>query len=412
MRLSAESDAHLSTTSFDNTICCNVRPKTKYLSCDVKPVTDETAGDVCLMDMDARTSALGGNCSASPPGNTQLVCDVNHPGCFLSCAQRENCDPGEQELYDLNAAQASQGGIAGKAARKVCCSLNATAGASCGTLACQTKTGGCGNAQEVVRLNQDENSHFAEGDLKYNNADCCDVTYQCSDGIDNDHDGLIDSADPECRRNGAYDSFIDTEFGVSDSCYDGKQDYGESGVDCGGQCQACGGTGGPSGGCSGISCPCPNPLRTDCGPTCDNPPCFPTCTSNWQCDATWGTCNGDGQQTRKCWDLNDCRGAISISMPPTKQSCAECQQDGTRGDGICDSSCTGKGATFPVPTDCSGRWRGDTYGEDRKVCCSGQNTLPAVSDIYYVTTRDSLHSTRIKQTEQGDIAIINIDNFQ
>jgi hypothetical protein len=55
-------------------------------------------------------------------------------------------------------------------------------------------------------MTEEENSHIADcdqdnlpADTDYNGTLCCEVKEICTDGIDNDGDGLVDCADPECN---------------------------------------------------------------------------------------------------------------------------------------------------------------------------------------------------------------------
>ena len=75
-----------------------------------------------------------------------------------------------------------------------------------GNLNCRLDTSCAANERVVVRLSSQTNAHLelASG-TDYNYLICCSAPgigpSQCSDGIDNDNDGLIDLADPDCDNN-------------------------------------------------------------------------------------------------------------------------------------------------------------------------------------------------------------------
>ncbi|RME54233.1 hypothetical protein D6777_04460 [Candidatus Woesearchaeota archaeon] len=54
----------------------------------------------------------------------------------------------------------------------------------------------------------------------------------CSDGLDNDCDGLVDNADIDCDPSKVDKPSLPT-------CYDAVQNQGEEGIDCGGPCESC-----------------------------------------------------------------------------------------------------------------------------------------------------------------------------
>jgi hypothetical protein len=134
----------------------------------------------------------------------------------------------------------------------------------------------------------------------------------CTDGRDNDCDGLVDSADSDCSAcisgmtrncgtstgaceygtqtctNGAWGSCVGGVTAVSERCNDNIDNDCDGSVDEG--CSSSGSGGGGGGG--GGSTP----------PTTRNT----TCVSDWVC-SQWSRCNERGQMTRTCTDAKSCR---------------------------------------------------------------------------------------------------------
>ncbi len=88
------------------------------------------------------------------------------------------------------------------------------------------------------------------------------------------------------------------------TCSDGIQNQGESGVDCGGPCAACGGGGG-GGGAGGSGRGRGLPLNQICEP-------------NWRC-TNWGACDENNLKRRTCFDLNACN--LSTGKPYEVEAC-------------------------------------------------------------------------------------------
>jgi hypothetical protein len=87
----------------------------------------------------------------------------------------------------------------------------------------------------------DENNGNRGDELRVNNEDQCEaIDYPelvdsldgrvqcCGDGVDNDHDGLVDSADPDCNLNMAGDE----QNGLANTCADGIDNDYDGRVDC------------------------------------------------------------------------------------------------------------------------------------------------------------------------------------
>jgi parallel beta-helix repeat protein/cysteine-rich repeat protein len=125
----------------------------------------------------------------------------------------------------------------------------------------------------------------------------CTLTYDCSDNIDNDADGLNDTNDTGCHTD--YNATNSSSYNASkDSetyCGDATCETGESCSSCSADCGACsststsssGGSGGGSGGGRVIT-------------TTEQV----NCTQSWQCNE-WSECIGD-KETRNCNDVNTC----------------------------------------------------------------------------------------------------------
>jgi cysteine-rich repeat protein/parallel beta-helix repeat protein len=124
----------------------------------------------------------------------------------------------------------------------------------------------------------------------------CTSTYDCSDNIDNDGDGLNDTNDTGCHTD--YNATNSSSYNASkDSetyCGDSVCESGESCSSCSADCGACsvdtpsgGGGSGGSGGSGRIT-------------TTEEV----NCTQSWQCNE-WSECIGE-RETRNCNDVNTC----------------------------------------------------------------------------------------------------------
>ena len=66
------------------------------------------------------------------------------------------------------------------------------------------------------------------------------VNRKCADKVDNDGDGLIDMKDPGCKSlNDDDETDVKVSTALKPSCFDKKKNQDETGIDCGGPCQAC-----------------------------------------------------------------------------------------------------------------------------------------------------------------------------
>ncbi len=106
---------------------------------------------------------------------------------------------------------------------------------------------------------------------------------------------------------------------IKPSCFDGFQNQGETGVDCGGPCSACysppgnPAPSGPSGGGGGaplVSTKSANKSNTNC-------------SSNWLC-SEWFPCI-NGTQIRTCSDITTCN--VTSNKPVLNQSCIQLNEE-------------------------------------------------------------------------------------
>jgi len=222
--------------------------------------------------------------------------------------------------------------------------LCAAAGRQCGSLA---TTGECGGD---ITLNCGTCPVTATYVSYCNAAFKCQPT-QCSDGIDNDGDGFVDSAgiagaaspDPGCS--GPDD---DDEHGTA-QCDDGLDNDGDGFIDY----QRSGGDPG-----------CISPTDED---------------------------------------------EVDVSVLQI------CEADCTYvTDTICHADCAGKNGCAFVAPQCDAR-QVDTFipidASTFGVCCSGASQ-PALADVMYDTDRDRVRATRVQQTTAGMPIIVNIVSFR
>ncbi|TRX61373.1 T9SS type A sorting domain-containing protein [Fulvivirga sp. M361] len=199
----------------------------------------------------------------------------------------------------------------------------------------------------------------------------------CNDGIQNGNETGIDCGGPceACDSNGS-------------TCSDGVQNGDETGIDCGGSCTPCD-TGTP-GDCQG-SCPDSHPLflcgqcyaseaqaqSAGCSEVCDtsNPP--PTCTDGIQNGNETGIDCGGACTPCDTGTPGDCQGSCPDSHPLSL--CGQCyasvaQAQSAGCSEVCDNS-------NPTPTCNDGIQNGDETGIDCGGSCTAcDSSSPTCSD--------------------------------
>jgi hypothetical protein len=259
---------------------------------------------------------------------------------------------------------------------KHCCKFADVSGNTdnCGDLKCKVAPSGVGcglKMTTVLRMSDLNNSHFATS--TYSNTLCCNLTFKCSDGADNDGDGFIDfdpanngilNVQPDTGCSSPWDNsenniLVACDDGIdNDVPPDGGIDYRLPGSPL----------------YSTRDMDCTDPTDNDEGahvPHVIN--CTSYCTETLD-DVDTGICR------KSCEGINNC----SI--------------------GSVFASCDNRPIASSVPVN-------DThYG----YCCYANETFPNIqaSSLLFPGIKDILRSTRIRQTQQGDTVIMNINNFK
>jgi len=200
---------------------------------------------------------------------------------------------------------------------------------------------------------------------------CCDDTACCSDGRDNDGDGLVDCEDPDCAGIDPCGSSGETD------CANGEDDDGDGLVDC--EDPDC-----------ATAPPCTTPpTETDCtngedddgdgAADCDDEDCAedPACATETDC-ANGEDDDGDG--------LVDCEDTADCSLDPAciESDCGNGEDDD--GDGLTDCEdvdCAGVGCC-PGPERCDDLVDNDVDGlidcEDVDSCIDADVCAPPDED--------------------------------